>query len=83
MPDPNWQPESPGTKNPFMRKLGTYLTGVAIGFLLLGWFQYRKGIAAQQQRQRLLSEAEQDGSDLGDTPVATDAPEGVATEPSP
>ena len=39
--------------SPFLKKLGTYLFGVAIGFLILGWFQYKKSTATQQQRQQL------------------------------
>ncbi|MFK7884465.1 MAG: hypothetical protein AB8F26_09830 [Phycisphaerales bacterium] len=58
MPDAEWQPMNQPPKNPFLRKLGTYLFGVGIGFGLLGWFQYKKSIAAQQQREQLLAEQE-------------------------
>ena len=38
--------EFEGTGRGFREKLGIYLTGVAIGLMLLGWFQYRKRQAA-------------------------------------
>ncbi|MEM9373454.1 MAG: hypothetical protein AAGA55_07405 [Planctomycetota bacterium] len=57
MPDADWQPIDQPPKSPFIRKLGTYLFGVAIGFVILGWFQYRKSVAAQQQRQQLQDQA--------------------------
>lgn len=34
----------------FWRRLGTYLFGVAIGFVLLGWFQMHRQRAIQAQR---------------------------------
>jgi len=39
----------PNTGSTFGRRLGTYLAGVAIGLLLLGWFQMQKQRAASQQ----------------------------------
>jgi len=48
------QPErEPGTQSPskFREKLGMYLTGVAIGFLLLGFFMYQKHRAQQASAQ--------------------------------
>lgn len=53
MPDADWQPIDQPPKSPFLRKLGTYLFGVAIGFVILGWFQYKKSVATQQQRQQM------------------------------
>lgn len=51
--DPRSQPKpgQPGGR-PFIRKLGLYLMGVAIGLMLLGWFQYRKSTAKQAERAR-------------------------------
>lgn len=54
MPDSNWRPPNPGTgrqpRNRFAQKLGTYLLGVAIGFVLFGWFQYRKHLALEARQ---------------------------------
>jgi hypothetical protein len=49
MPDPNWKPDGPPQGNRFFQKLGVYLLGVAIGLVFLGWVQYRKHQAAQNQ----------------------------------
>lgn len=49
-PDPNWQPAGTAGKNRFLPKLGTYLLGVAIGLVFLGWVQYQKHQAAQAQQ---------------------------------
>jgi hypothetical protein len=59
MHDADWKPIDGPPKNPFVRKLGTYLFGVAIGFGLLGWFQYNKSVATKQQRQQMQSQPEQ------------------------
>ncbi|GEM_PF-4577524 len=53
--------------SPFLKKLGTYLFGVAIGFVILGWFQYKKSVAAQQQRQQMQEQG------AGSTPPETRA----------
>lgn len=68
MPDPEWQPLDQPPKSPFLRKLGTYLFGVAIGFGILGWFQYKKSVAAKQQRQHLQSEQQAADSSAETTP---------------
>jgi hypothetical protein len=45
MPEP--AREFHGTGRRFHEKLGIYLTGVAIGLMLLAWFQWRKHQAAR------------------------------------
>ncbi|MFG0307066.1 MAG: hypothetical protein ACF8Q5_12720 [Phycisphaerales bacterium JB040] len=73
------QPE-PNTGRSFKDKLGIYLAGVAIGLMLLAWFQYRKGLARQQQAAQ--SQAEQSEQDQpASTPPATTEP--PTTEPDP
>ena len=46
--------------SPFVRKLGTYLVGVAIGLMFLGWVQFRKSQAklAQQAETAAAVEAQ-------------------------
>lgn len=58
----------------FRSKLGTYLTGVAIGFILLGAIYYQKHRATQRfQKQQQIEQANQ----------STDQPSTPATEPTP
>lgn len=46
--NPNSDTQSPSR---FRQKLGVYLSGVAIGFLLLGFFMYQKHRAEQASSQ--------------------------------
>lgn len=50
-PDPNWRPPGgPQPRNRFFEKLGVYLAGIAIGLLLLGWFQIQKQAAIKREQ---------------------------------
>ncbi len=67
-------------------KLGTYLTGVAIGFFLLGTFYYQKHKATQRQQanQQLaeqLADQDDDLSDNNASQLKTDANPPVETAP--
>lgn len=45
----------------FRSKLGTYLTGVMIGFILLGMIYYQKHLATQRQQREQDAQAQQAG----------------------
>ncbi|GAB4384877.1 MAG: hypothetical protein Kow0022_08840 [Phycisphaerales bacterium] len=40
---------APNTGSTFSQRLGYYMLGIAIGLMLLGWFQMQRRIAVQQQ----------------------------------
>lgn len=51
----------------FRSKLGTYLTGVAIGFILLGSIYFFKSRAVQRE-QAALQQQQESGDQSGATP---------------
>ena len=53
MKNPNSSPSS------FRSKLGSYCTGLAIGFILLGFFMYKKHMSQQQASQQIQQEQQQ------------------------
>lgn len=56
-PDPNWTPPGAAPQgNRFFQKLAVYLMGVAIGLAFLGWVQYRKSVALQNQQAQQQAE---------------------------
>ena len=63
------QHRGPGGQSPtkFREKLGVYLVGVAIGFVLLGFFMLKKqqAVEAQERAQQDSRQSTQD--DAGDT----------------
>ena len=65
---------SPATHNPastpaqFRSKLGTYLTGVAIGFILLGSIYFFKSRAVQREQAALQQQQQESGDQSGATP---------------
>lgn len=75
----------PNTGRSFKDKLGIYLTGVAIGLMLLGWFQYRKGIARRQQAaQTQQNQPQQSDQPASTTPPTSEPPTSEPpTEPDP
>lgn len=40
---------APNTGSTFTQRLGYYMLGIAIGLMVLGWFQMQRRIAVQQQ----------------------------------
>lgn len=79
-PDQNKQ-----TAPQFFRKLGIYLLGIAIGFMLLGLFQQLRRIEAQNRADAAKAAAEKaaatpspfpppPGSDNAPQPTATEGP---------
>lgn len=63
----------------FRSKLGTYLTGVIIGFLLLGAIYYQKHLASKYQQAQRDSQVE------SDTPTPSTDPQSTppSTRPTP
>jgi len=47
------------TPSSFRTKLGSYVTGLAIGFILLGFFMYQKSRAEKRDAQRIQQQLDQ------------------------
>lgn len=65
------------TRSDTSRRLIVYLTGVAIGFVLLGWFTMRRGQEAAQRQQQAAEAAAREAAD------STPPPQGGASEAAP
>lgn len=63
----------------FRSKLGTYLTGVMIGFILLGMIYYQKHLATQRQQREQEARAAQ----AGEQPPKPDASQTDTPAPNP
>ena len=62
---------APSTPAQFRSKLGTYLTGVAIGFIFLGIVYYFKSLAVEREQATLKEQQQQQPvgvDDSGATP---------------
>lgn len=69
------------TPTQFRSKLGTYLTGVIIGFLLLGAIYYQKHLATKYQQAQRDAQVESDQSTLTPDPQSTSTPTNTETSP--
>lgn len=87
--DPAPGPREPNTGRGFKDKFVIYLTGVAIGIMLLGWFQARKKLARQAQQSSATTPAESSPAESSPPnttnalPAATDPDTPSIDEPSP
>lgn len=63
------QPGGPGGRT-FGQKLGIYLLGIALGLMVLGWFQMQKKQAVLRAQQAEALRAAEEGQPGESTPAA-------------